>query len=1117
MPDYTDKQIATYLVSIGFDVDEAQVDKEMKAIHLKMQAYEEQSNKLSKQAAEARSKFQMNEYQDLINRKKLIDAKYFAEQAKLERRFEAEKKAIRLAEERATNKIIAAERTAARARERAAAQKERNSYLSKQKGQLASFFRYTVGSFAITAVVGALTTLTKSLLQVQLELSRVSALTGATNEEMKAIEATVYQVAIDFNIAATNVAKFAVEMAKLGQSAENIAKLGNEAAILSSILGTDMADAGKLLVTTMNQYNIGVDQAERVTSVFIQTMAESPLVVDELRTALQYVGTAANAARIEIEDITKIMALLSNRGLRASKIGTGLRNVILNLSSSGETFYETMVRMSEEGLTLTEALEEFGKRGATAAYILVNEWEEVSEQFDRGVPTGIENTSRAIESLTNEMTTFGRVWEKVKAGWSFLWTGESIERDATNKFLIEFSDNLSASGESLAAFAIGARAAVDSLPDDSSISELYSFAVRESGTFVGSGPLADEIENQQKQFILMLKEQVATQKEQRRLIDEVNKAGKDLVDDVVEGQLDRDSALNILADDVLREDLYNRIETTLPDKTVYAIIDAAIKQTTTDIRTLDTRTLPELIARRDSLLDSMKEIASQTNVTVLDLEKYIRFEDDKDAVQELICKMRAMIGLEPTEECEKTKAGRAKRLQIEDTTAEFKLMREVFETEHVQALALIDTMTNMVRDQKMSLDKYFDELSTLIDAGALSPEDARAFLDTRYDEIIKMLRDKSAERIEEIQVASRMQIGTYDDQISNAKEQIEFLSGLPPSEDRDKLIKQLEDDIIKYYADIENVKQKAIKATEREDNARESAEDSLKKKKITLVEDLFGTTEENEFDLNNLLRMIDEGLRLLADIYNQYADERHEQQMADLEAERELLERRNAQAQEYLDAQFDNAVLSQEQYNEETERLRRKAIDDENKVAKAEFEAQKKRDAEQMLIDAITGSSQAFIQGVATYPAPAGPIIGAAMAALVWVQAAIGLSAIKNRKFIPKKYEEGGLVEGPSHSEGGVPFTVKGKSGYEMEGGEYIFSKADTQRYLPMFEALRGNKKHDMNYFQDGGRVSRAASADSKNLAEELKNTIIRAYITDKDLKQNDERTEKMRQRTDVW
>ena len=108
------------------------------------------------------------------------------------------------------------------------------------------------------------------------------------------------------------------------------------------------------------------------------------------------------------------------------------------------------------------------------------------------------------------------------------------------------------------------------------------------------------------------------------------------------------------------------------------------------------------------------------------------------------------------------------------------------------------------------------------------------------------------------------------------------------------------------------------------------------------------------------------------------------------------------------------------------------------------------------------------------------------------------------------------MVNGPSHDQGGVPFSVQGQGGYEMEGGEYIVNKRATSMHRDLLERI--NKTGRLNptvgrmKFAEGGLVSSPMNESVdylKAIAEATTSTAIgvskpvRAYVADKDLRGN--------------
>lgn len=82
------------------------------------------------------------------------------------------------------------------------------------------------------------------------------------------------------------------------------------------------------------------------------------------------------------------------------------------------------------------------------------------------------------------------------------------------------------------------------------------------------------------------------------------------------------------------------------------------------------------------------------------------------------------------------------------------------------------------------------------------------------------------------------------------------------------------------------------------------------------------------------------------------------------------------------------------------------------------------------------------------------------------------------------KFEDGGLVNGPRHSQGGIPFSIGGSGGYEMEGGEYIMSRKSVDRIgLNNLDKLNFDRSTPITKspkFEIGGIVQNSISNQSQ-------------------------------------
>lgn len=145
----------------------------------------------------------------------------------------------------------------------------------------------------------------------------------------------------------------------------------------------------------------------------------------------------------------------------------------------------------------------------------------------------------------------------------------------------------------------------------------------------------------------------------------------------------------------------------------------------------------------------------------------------------------------------------------------------------------------------------------------------------------------------------------------------------------------------------------------------------------------------------------------------------------------------------------------------------RKLADEEqalkNKQAQQEAAARKMELKYQMVM-AIANTAQGASKALATWGWPLGAIFAGIMTALGAVQVALIAKQIGAIK--PVKYADGGIINGKPHSQGGVRV---GNTNIEVEGGEMVISKKNTQRYKDVLYKINSNDP-SVRYLQGSTR-----------------------------------------------
>ena len=183
-------------------------------------------------------------------------------------------------------------------------------------------------------------------------------------------------------------------------------------------------------------------------------------------------------------------------------------------------------------------------------------------------------------------------------------------------------------------------------------------------------------------------------------------------------------------------------------------------------------------------------------------------------------------------------------------------------------------------------------------------------------------------------------------------------------------------------------------------------------------------------------------------------------------------------------ALIDGLAQQREAYLQETDALKKQQIEKE-KIQKKEDALKKKQDAlekkrkqqqkQQSLINAIVNTALGVTQALSAYPPPTSWILASAVGALGAVQIATISS---------QKYAQGGVLDGPSHSQGGIKVPTK-RGIAEVEGNEFITNKKTTTHNTEMLYYINSIKRkitrEDMEKFFDGkGKVSIPASHSLK-------------------------------------
>lgn len=202
--------------------------------------------------------------------------------------------------------------------------------IGKGVGNLASSMMPLAAGIAGAGAIGV-----KTFMDFDSVITGAGVKAGATAEEMQKMKDAAAQMGAKFPTTAREVAEGMDRLAAGGFDAEQT--IGAMPGIIEAAIasGEDMATTSDVVTSALSTWNmmngdIGAS-TQKVADIIQTANNKSKLGMQDFGLALQYAGGTAASMGVSIEDLSAAMAILSNKGLEASTIGTSLRSTMLNL------------------------------------------------------------------------------------------------------------------------------------------------------------------------------------------------------------------------------------------------------------------------------------------------------------------------------------------------------------------------------------------------------------------------------------------------------------------------------------------------------------------------------------------------------------------------------------------------------------------------------------------------------------------------------------------------------------------------------------------------------------------------------------------------------------------
>lgn len=213
-----------------------------------------------------------------------------------------------------------------------------------------------VGVAAVTAVGSGIAALGTYAAKVggdfEAQMSKVSAISGATGDDLQALEDKAKQLGIDTKFSATEAGKAFEYMAMAGWKTEQM--LDGVAGImdLAAASGEDLASVSDIVTDAMTAFGLSADQSTHFADVLAKASSSANTNVGLMGETFKYVAPVAGAMGFSIEDTATAIGLMANAGIKGSQAGTALRAMISRLVKPTDDSAAAMERL---GISITNS------------------------------------------------------------------------------------------------------------------------------------------------------------------------------------------------------------------------------------------------------------------------------------------------------------------------------------------------------------------------------------------------------------------------------------------------------------------------------------------------------------------------------------------------------------------------------------------------------------------------------------------------------------------------------------------------------------------------------------------------------------------------------------------
>ena len=221
----------------------------------------------------------------------------------------------------------------------------------------------SLGKTALTVVGGTLVGITSAIgtgiaasvkvgSAFEAEMSKVSAISGATGDELGLLGEKAKEMGSKTKFSATESAQAMEYMAMAGWKTEDMLSGIEGVMNLAAASGEDLATTSDIVTDALTAFGMAASDSSHFADVLAAVSSNANTNVGLMGETFKYVAPVAGALGYSAEDTALAIGLMANSGIKASQAGTSLRHILSRMVSPTDEVQDAMDRL---GISMTDS------------------------------------------------------------------------------------------------------------------------------------------------------------------------------------------------------------------------------------------------------------------------------------------------------------------------------------------------------------------------------------------------------------------------------------------------------------------------------------------------------------------------------------------------------------------------------------------------------------------------------------------------------------------------------------------------------------------------------------------------------------------------------------------